>query len=417
GADATCTKGQCAWQCQPGRGDCDAQAANGCEADLGEVTHCGTCSQSCLDTHGTPSCQAGKCAIACQPGHAVCDGSPALGCVIDLTTDPQNCGSCGHDCQGDACEGGLCTPTTVSTGNTRPFQLLVDATHLYWINLGDEQKDGGNNAYFVNSSVRRLDTLTTLDAKTLAAQQPWSYILAQQGGSLYLMNLGTSGSSFKDGRLWRFDKSTLVGKELRAQVQYGLGMASGADGLFFGESLLRNLFRANLDGTGELKLRNDEETITSMAAAEGQVFWVRRNNLNGPNAVIRRGALAADRKSFTATSDLSAKETSPDRMWADGDSVYYVNQGEAGRVRRIDQATGQVVTVAENVSQPQYVTADATHIYWTECGTSPRVMRVDKATLTPSVVAQGDCAVGLAVDAKWVYYSAFVKGEIRRVAR
>lgn len=420
GADATCAKGACAWQCQPGRGDCDGKADNGCEADLGEPAHCGSCGQTCKDTNGTPSCATGKCEIACAPGFALCGGAPAQGCLVDLNTDPKNCGSCGHDCQGDACEGGLCASTTVSSGNTRPSQLLLDSTHLYWINLGDLMDANTQSPYHVNGQVRRINTASQA-VEDVVTGTPWSYILSQHGGFLYVMNLGHRDKDFKDGEIWRYSKPSLDGGALlRPQVQSGLGMATGPEGLFFVECWLENVFRRTHDGTtfgDEKELRGNEKNASSVAVVGGKLYWVRLNDLGGANAVIRRGDLAADNKSVSNLKDLATGESLPDRMWADGDSIYYVNLGASGRVRRIDHASGKVSTVAEGLSEPQYVTADATHIYWTECGATPRVMRADKETLTPSVVAQGDCAYGVAVDDTWVYYSALAKGEIRRVAR
>ena len=48
GAVATCAAGVCGFTCSAGFGDCDANAANGCEANLtSDPAHCGTCAKAC----------------------------------------------------------------------------------------------------------------------------------------------------------------------------------------------------------------------------------------------------------------------------------------------------------------------------------------------------------------------------------
>src|SRR5207245_11033446 len=51
-------------------------------------------------------CAAGSC--ACLAGRGDCDGNPANGCEADLTTDANNCGVCGASCFGAACNAGTC---------------------------------------------------------------------------------------------------------------------------------------------------------------------------------------------------------------------------------------------------------------------------------------------------------------------
>ena len=62
-----------------------------------------------LDPHLV--CQDGTC--QCTAGYAICDGNEAEGCQISLADDAQNCGACGHDCLGGACQDALCQPVTV----------------------------------------------------------------------------------------------------------------------------------------------------------------------------------------------------------------------------------------------------------------------------------------------------------------
>lgn len=57
------------------------------------------------------ACVGGVCTItACNFGFANCNGTYSDGCEVNLSTDPNNCGSCGHRCIGTTknCAAGVC---------------------------------------------------------------------------------------------------------------------------------------------------------------------------------------------------------------------------------------------------------------------------------------------------------------------
>jgi hypothetical protein len=58
-AQATCAAGACGSTCDAGRGDCDANAANGCEAVFAtDNANCGVCGKACV---APQTCKAGVC--------------------------------------------------------------------------------------------------------------------------------------------------------------------------------------------------------------------------------------------------------------------------------------------------------------------------------------------------------------------
>ncbi len=115
-AQDACVAGACtAIDCAPGLADCDGDESNGCEANLGSSESCTMCGTVCNSTHGTPSCTASGCSIACDAAQADCDGRTDTGCETNTAESALNCGACGQACDNahgsTRCTQGECLPT------------------------------------------------------------------------------------------------------------------------------------------------------------------------------------------------------------------------------------------------------------------------------------------------------------------
>lgn len=65
---------------------------------------------------------------SCAAGSTSCDGRCA-----DTSSDPHDCGACGHDCLGGACNRGACAPVTFfDSASTFPAEVAVDRTNVYF---------------------------------------------------------------------------------------------------------------------------------------------------------------------------------------------------------------------------------------------------------------------------------------------
>ena len=101
-ASVSCSASTCGLgACNAGYGNCDNNAANGCEISLtNDVANCGMCGKMCgALANATPGCAASTCGIgSCNTGYGNCDGNAANGCETNTTNNVANCGACGKNC-------------------------------------------------------------------------------------------------------------------------------------------------------------------------------------------------------------------------------------------------------------------------------------------------------------------------------
>lgn len=112
-------------QCKGGKTLCPAAGWNpeAC-ADLeNDPRNCGSCGYICPTIDGADiTCSKGRCDYECKPGMADCNGRPVDGCEVDLGKDPRNCGACGTSCgvaDGQPCVGGQCVTKDCDAGPVR----------------------------------------------------------------------------------------------------------------------------------------------------------------------------------------------------------------------------------------------------------------------------------------------------------
>jgi hypothetical protein len=113
---STCTSGKCLCSGSSSRpcGNCGTQTrtcnANGTWSGWSTCSGQGTCApgsrQSC-EQNGTQTCGSN-----CKWGACTCSSPNVLcrGLCVNTSSDPNNCGSCGHGCDGKPCVGGQCAP-------------------------------------------------------------------------------------------------------------------------------------------------------------------------------------------------------------------------------------------------------------------------------------------------------------------
>lgn len=120
-ATEACSAGGCRIAaCEPNRANCDRVTSNGCETQLGTVTHCSACNDKCATLPNTiPACN-GTCQWSCKDGYADCTDSPGcetLGSCTPVCT-PASCTD-NDPCTQDVCDAkGLCTHPQAAAGSS-----------------------------------------------------------------------------------------------------------------------------------------------------------------------------------------------------------------------------------------------------------------------------------------------------------
>jgi hypothetical protein len=93
--------------CSSSSSDCgQTMCGSSCVDVSTDPLNCGACGHVC----GLGTCTASHCTCTSSPTVTMCPNDPATGWTcVDLTTDPLSCGACGHSCGLGTCAASQCT--------------------------------------------------------------------------------------------------------------------------------------------------------------------------------------------------------------------------------------------------------------------------------------------------------------------
>jgi hypothetical protein len=211
-------------------------------------------------------CSAGDAARTGVDGGRPHDATPdsrGPGAVCgDTRTDPHNCGTCGHDCLGGACESGACValaPNVLASGQHTPGGIVVDATHVYWVDRGTYSIDQGT---YAGAQVVKCAKSGCNNAPTVLATGSWTHVtnLAVDSASVYW---GASGQIFKCSIDGCSDHPTVLWSSDGGAQEIALDDA----GVYFDIPDAQQLFVCSIDGC---------DGGTEVTFGEGGLFSVRQ---------------------------------------------------------------------------------------------------------------------------------------------
>jgi hypothetical protein len=415
---SVCTAGACAaGTCATGFLDCDPKTP-GCETPE-DGNNCGKCGAKCGTTNTTAvscgtstasdagagdasagdasadaSSDAGtstdlSCQFTCSGNFFHCSTDPSTGCETDLGLDKNNCGACGHSCQGGACASGTCQPLLIAGDPLTP--LGIDPQY------GITQLNGfvyAINWYASGGLVFKVPTDGSYGGKA----PPWVY-----GAGINASGSGifSNGTDFAFG-IYRQDTG---------------GPAPGIYAFTTSNNAVKNI----VAGQGSLNTcpQNPGSSIVSVALDTNYVYWTNQQapgappNVNPCPGIYRASAVDGTGRVQVLTTDQFTA------LLADGGSVYMLDRTDSTLRAALGSTLGTTSTLATfptvGSTDPFGLAVDSTYAYVAH-GTQKKVYRVKKVgggtpqDITPSGgTLTENCAQGFIVDNAKIYCMSMKK--------
>lgn len=303
------------------------------------------------------------------------DGSgDVAACKADLTSDPMNCGTCGHDCCGGACVGGVCQPRVLATQQENVSYVRADDKYAFWTvgandtlkptDLMRVQLDGTGLTKMVNG--RAIIHAYSTDAAHLYWMEfiPYAFYIASAAKDGVVVNdagvpftkipaIDLSASSafasfmFVDSTdaywiagskpeckspycLYRAPIANVLagagGYQVVAPTNLAFAGGFGQDADFFyvwvsGNTIVRSRKAGGVDGGSNVEaIVSGLPNISGMTVNSTRVFWS-----DTPAATIYSASKVPGGADAAANEVFSTLQNEPTGLEADDDDVYWAN--------------------------------------------------------------------------------------------
>jgi hypothetical protein len=375
--DGVCSAGHCAVP------TCADSVKNGQETDV----DCGGA--------GCPKCVVGKTCGApgdcttgfCQGNVCACPILTCGGACVDPASDANNCGACGHSCQGGACVGSACQPVVLAAGPGSAYAIAVDATDVYWTN------DSGTIM-----KVPLAGGATT----TVASGQNSPRGIAVDATSVYW-------TTYIGGTVMKAPRGGGAPTTLASGQSFPLTMAVDATSVYWVNwTNPGTVMKIPLGGGAPKTLASGQNRPDGIAVDATSVYWT--NDAN-PGTVMKAPLGGG------ASTMLASGQNFPQAMAVDATSVYWVNVSD-GTLMKVPIGGGAATTLATGQSSPIGLAVDATSVYWVNFTDPGTVMKVPLGGGAPTTIASAQkIPFAIAVDTTSVYWTNPGGGTVMKVAK
>jgi hypothetical protein len=348
-----------------------------------------------------------------------CDASDAGGAGCgNIQSDPDNCGGCGHSCQGGACSAGVCQPLVLATG-VCPTSIAVDDTNVYFTH-------DVSAGWSVQRVAKTGGPVATLASETTSTNEIWADSVGVFQGLVYFVRLQAGGDQTLQSVPASGGTVTLVshpgvGGSIRQPTR---AVVSNATGLYWAneESGITRVDPSNnvtfiVSPDALVSFGPDAGSVSlvypvTLAVDSSHVYFT--SNSNPPLEFLASSPLAGGAIQTIAqipfpftTGQLSLADAA---IVSNGTDVYWATLQAPGGLFRVPvQPAGPQTLFAQSFANGATVTSlavDATHLYWTEHDASGTIgaASLDTAVLTRVAVGQS-YPFAIATDETSVYWA------------
>jgi hypothetical protein len=325
---------------------------------------------------------------------------------------------CSNPCDG-VCMGGRCLTTLSSSTYNTLGAIAVDGTSVYFVNGG-----------VPTGSTPGIDKLPTSGGSStgITSGQTAPSALALDASHVYWTTWGDAGTG---GTLKSAPTGGPPSTTLASNLSGPAAVAVDAVNVYFTEGTAGRVSKVPLAGGTPVVLASDLAFPGAIAVDAQDIYWVENGTDGRPSPAgdtkIVSMPIGGGARTTLATAGVRASGSD---LTLVGDTVYWTFsvyetiEGKSvctlGKVLSVPKAGGPTKTLASGQDGPTAIVADPTAVYWTNAGNESdgAVMKLPLAGGAPVALAANRARpVDLAVDATSVYWTEAGTGAVMKTSK
>ncbi len=324
------------------------------------------------------------------------DAPPGDAPACDAASDPNNCGQCGHSCQGGACTGGVCQPYVVATTpNAR--SIAADETNVYW------------TISTATGAVMQAAVTGAGGSRTIAGSQPQPMEVRVNGATVYFTDLNAGASELRAVPVG--GGSVQVLRSIGTSTPNGL--AAGPNAWVFFTTFASAAYALHAQTPdGGIDYPSTPGQVLGIAADNGHAYFT--DTVGGYVLELVEGQMNS--------SIILSGRRAPQAIAMAGTQIAWVEPGSAGMTTGAVLAYtpgsgGSPTTVQMGLASPRGIAGDTADVYWTD-GLDNTVYKAPLAGGARTPLATGQEAPdAIAVSSTRVFWINDTSGAVMAVAK